>query len=266
MSIPEASTQAEVLQPVMPISTEIPQTMISNVLENWQANFSASPLSHYIDFHSIGWVLFALVLMVYLINKEQWVKLKKQLEEQAMQDQLTDLPNRRFFEIRAAQILKTTQRQGRPFAIMIADLDNFKLINDSLGHHAGDIVLKELAERFTRVVRGDDMVARLGGDEFAFVIQNTDKPGDVDMILQRLYGVLELPVAIENRTFNIGMSFGVALYENADSTVEGLLRRADISLYRAKVTKNTYQIYTNEDDEILGLNNIARHNDLRRLA
>jgi len=248
------------------ITVDVPNNHFSSILAALNNNFSVSSLAHYIDFYSLGWVLFFFTLMIYVMSKEQWLRLKKELQALAMNDQLTSLPNRRLFEDRAEQLLKISKRQEKGFAVMLADLDYFKLINDSLGHQAGDIVLKELAARFATVIRGEDTVARLGGDEFAFLVQDVRSQEDIEVVLQRIYATLDEPIAIEDRTFNIGMSMGVAFFSHHSVDVEGLLRRADISLYRAKEERNTYQIYTNEDDEVLGLKNIAKHNDLRRAS
>lgn len=246
--------------------SDAPQSLVSSFLDVLSQHFSVSVMSRFIDFYSLGWVLFLLTLMIYIISKEQWVRLKNELQRLVMLDPLTLLPNRRLFEDRAAQLLKISQREGKDFAVILGDLDYFKLVNDSLGHQAGDVLLKEVSSRFTQALRGEDTVARLGGDEFAFLIHGAQTQKDIAYVVQRIYACLEEPIALEDRTFTIGISLGVAFYPDHCQDIEGLLRRADIALYRAKETRNTYEIYTSEDEETLGLINIAKHNDLRKVS
>ena len=241
-----------------------PPSIVSTYLDAINQPFLSSPLAHFIDFHSLGWVLFFLTFLIYIVSKEQWVRLKKDLQQLVMLDPLTNLPNRRLFADRANQLLKIAERQKKGFTILLGDLDYFKLVNDSLGHQAGDLLLKEIAGRFKECLRGADTVARFGGDEFAFIIHGATTPDEIAIVMQRIFSCLEEPIAIEDRTFNIGISLGVAIYPDHCLEIEGLLRRADISLYRAKEIKNTYQIYVSEEEELLGLSNIAKHNDLRR--
>jgi diguanylate cyclase (GGDEF)-like protein len=251
---------------MLQLLTDEHQTLASNFLDRLNQHFSTSPLAHYIDFYSLGWVLFFMTFLIYIVSKEQWLRLKTELQQLVMLDPLTRLPNRRLFADRAAQMLKIAHRQEKGFAVILGDLDYFKLVNDSLGHHAGDLLLKELAVRFTEAIRGEDTVARLGGDEFAFLIHGVQSEKEIAMVITRIYNSLEAPIAIEDRTFNIGISLGVAFYPCHCLEIEGLLRRADIALYRAKDKRNTYEIYLSEDEEALGLTNIARHNDLRKVG
>lgn len=245
---------------------DVPQSAIDVWIQALNQNFSLSMLSSFIDFTSLGWILFFLTFMVYVLSKDQWMRLRIELQRLVMIDPLTLLPNRRLFEDRAGQLLKVCQRQEAGFAIILGDLDFFKLVNDSMGHQAGDILLKELAERFSQAIRGEDTVARLGGDEFVFLIQGVKEPADIEHVTQRIYACLEEPIAVQDATFNIGISMGIAFYPEQGLTVESLLRRADLALYRAKAVKNTYEIYNDEDDDLLCLNHIAKHNDLRKVG
>ena len=148
-------------------------------------------------------------------------------------DPLTGLPNRELFAVRLALTLARARRGGPPPAVLIADLDQFKLVNDSLGHQAGDELLRAVAPRLADAVRDTDTVARFGGDEFVVLCDGVASEQHALEFAQRLAAVLDEPVEMSSGTVYVSASFGVA-YASRDSNAEDLLRDADAALYRAK--------------------------------
>jgi diguanylate cyclase (GGDEF)-like protein/PAS domain S-box-containing protein len=159
--------------------------------------------------------------------------LEEELRHQAFHDSLTGLANRALFEDRLAHALAGARRHGRPIAVLFLDLDDFKTINDSLGHAIGDDLLRAVAIRIAGVVRVTDTAARLGGDEFAVLLEMFDEDGDPDLIAGRLLQALEPPFDVGGRQLRVNASIGIA---EGDGTVavEELLRNADTAMYVAK--------------------------------
>ena len=215
-------------------------------LANLNASFSGSALSKYIDFYSLGWFMFILTLSIYAISKDQWIRLRKELHQYAMYDLLTGLPNRRMFEERVQEAIAVSERQNRQFALILGDLNRFKSVNDTLGHHAGDALLKEVSRRISPIMRAGDTLSRLGGDEFAFIIQEDSDPAGVARLCERVKAALQAPASLGNRPVELDISLGIALYPQDGTSLEDLLRRADISMYRAKGSGAQYVFYSPE--------------------
>jgi len=151
----------------------------------------------------------------------------------ARHDPLTDLPNRLLFDDRLRNAVAQVKRGGH-MAVLCVDLDGFKPVNDTWGHHAGDQILVEVADRMRRSVRESDTVARIGGDEFAIIQTGIHGRDDVVALADRLIDVLSAPMVIEDRELRVGSSVGIALGPADDVTGEGLLRKADAALYVSK--------------------------------
>jgi diguanylate cyclase (GGDEF)-like protein len=168
----------------------------------------------------------------------------------AHHDALTGLANRTLLEDRLGQAVCYAQRYGRRVTVIFIDLDNFKLINDSLGHGAGDKLLKLVAERMARSVRQTDTVVRLGGDEFVIVLFDypaEQQASDVLPVLERLRKAISEPVHIGDREFQVSCSMGLAFYPDHGQDVEALLKSADAAMYRAKeLGRDNYQFYVGE--------------------
>jgi diguanylate cyclase (GGDEF)-like protein len=160
----------------------------------------------------------------------------------AYEDTLTTLPNRAMFLDRLQQAVLTARRTNDPVSVMMLDLDRFKVINDSLGHGAGDLVLREVASRLRELLRDSDTVARLGGDEFA-VLLPTGTPEGVSIVAQRILRTLEAPIMLEGQPVDIGASIGVACFPEHDDEGDSLLRHADVAMYVAKRANSGYAIY-----------------------
>ncbi|RLQ23790.1 EAL domain-containing protein [Seongchinamella sediminis] len=212
------------------------------------------------------------------LNKavEQVTRTKNRLRQMAYYDSLTSLPNRRLFTEQLSLLLRLSQRNSQTLALLFLDLDNFKRINDSLGHSAGDLLLREVGQRLSSCVRDSDVVAhyvdssakidvsRLGGDEFTVVLNQLDKPESAAIVAERLISSLARPMLINGHELVVTPSIGIALAPDHATDVEGLLRCADTAMYQAKSTgKSTHLLYdASMEDE--GLDRLALENDLRK--
>ncbi len=166
------------------------------------------------------------------VTKEKLAEEK--INQLAMLDGLTGLHNRTSFYEEMDAIVRRLERYGTPFSLMFLDLDKFKLVNDSYGHHVGDGLLQVAAKRIQKVLRGNDVVGRLGGDEFAIIVEETSDPVFIAKLAARIIQEVSLPYEVEGETLYIGVSVGVALAPVHGTQREQLLRNADLALYRAK--------------------------------
>ena len=169
------------------------------------------------------------------------------LEHQALHDVLTDLPNRVLLLDRLEQALLASGRQNTSLALLIMDLDRFKEVNDTFGHHVGDQLLMQVGPRLRHQIRASDTIARLGGDEFAIVLPGVASEGATAMG-KKLIRALEAPFLVENNAFDIGASLGIAIAPDHGSDAATLLRRADVAMYIAKQSNSGYAVYSAEQD------------------
>ena len=160
--------------------------------------------------------------------------LEDQLRHQAFHDPLSALPNRALFMDRLEHALTRANRRGSKVAVLFMDLDNFKVINDSLGHKAGDQLLKAVAKRLEVNLRPEDTAARLGGDEFTILVEDVTNVGDVAQMAERIAEILQPPYILEEQEVFVTVSIGIALNISTQEQPEDLLRHADLAMYRAK--------------------------------
>jgi diguanylate cyclase (GGDEF)-like protein/PAS domain S-box-containing protein len=172
-------------------------------------------------------------LVVTVRDVGERTNLEDQLRHQAFHDPLTALPNRSLFEDRVRHAVARARRHGKGMAVLFVDLDDFKNVNDSLGHAAGDDLLRRVAERLDDCVRSADTVARLGGDEFAVLVEEPEGPEEAQDIAARVHAAMESPFYIEGHELFVHASLGIALAESG-STSEELMRNADTAMYAAK--------------------------------
>jgi diguanylate cyclase (GGDEF)-like protein/PAS domain S-box-containing protein len=166
------------------------------------------------------------------------------LQHMVHHDSLTGLPNRTLFNDRLQQAMYEAERHERLVGVAFLDLDQFKHVNDTLGHDAGDELLRHVSERLKAVVRIGDTVARLSGDEFAFVLADMGHVDDGSRVAQKILDALGQPFSVAGRDLFVTASLGMTIFPFDESKVEGLLKNADIAMYRAKERgKNTYQFY-----------------------
>jgi diguanylate cyclase (GGDEF)-like protein/PAS domain S-box-containing protein len=199
---------------------------------------------------------------VWVINdvteREQHEEL---LEYQANHDALTGLPNRNLLADRITQSLANAHRYDMPVAVLFIDLDNFKFVNDSLGHALGDRMLIIQADRLHKSIRSGDTVARYGGDEFVVVVSNLEKIEDAALVAQHIQELVSRPFTIDGHEFGITCSIGISLYPKDGHDVDSLLKNADAAMYRAKEqSRNSFQFYTSEmNDRVVERMVIERH-------
>jgi diguanylate cyclase len=167
------------------------------------------------------------------------------LAQLAVNDPVTGLNNRHFFTERLHESVAHAERTGNIFALMFLDLDNFKVVNDSLGHSAGDTVLREFGARLRDLLRRVDIVCRLGGDEFAIIVESmTDREG-IEYIAGKIIAMAALPIAFEETEVTVTASIGISLFPEGGHTPESLVRNADTAMYQAKITgKNTFTFFS----------------------
>ncbi|AVI63169.1 diguanylate cyclase [Halomonas sp. GFAJ-1] len=171
----------------------------------------------------------------------------EQVEHLAFHDALTELPNRAFFSYLVTQAVRLGERHGEPFALLFLDLDRFKLINDSLGHEAGDHLLQETAKRLTSAVRASDVVARLGGDEFVIIMHKVDSQACVKPVAEKILDSIREPFSLAGHEYHVSVSIGVSLFPVDGLDEQTLIKNADVAMYKAKQAgKNTACFYTEE--------------------
>jgi len=168
----------------------------------------------------------------------------KQLRHLASHDALTGLPNRVLLDDRLSQAVAHAEQDGHSFGVAMFDLDRFKVVNDSLGHRAGDALIKEVAHRLAGVARGTDTVGRLGGDEFLFIMDRLAKREDAEHVARRAVKALELPIRLDGVDLHTSASIGIAMFPADGKSAEALIANADAAMYCAKQRgRNNIQCY-----------------------
>ena len=212
---------------------------------------------------SVIWVAFTMVVERNAAGEPQYeiaffddITARKQAEaalreseerfrQLAHHDTLTSLPNRALFYDRLRQTLALAKRNSWTVGVMLADLDHFKRVNDTLGHAAGDKLLLQAAERLAKSVRASDTVARLGGDEFAVVLNNLSAPEDAAVVAHKIIAAFQAPFQVEGHSLPATLSIGAALYPNDSTDQETLLNNADAAMYRSKEAgRNCFRMFS----------------------
>lgn len=209
--------------------------------------------------------------MAYLelerINQELELRVEKKAREvvyQAHHDSLTGLANRRLFMERLERSIEQTYHTKQQLVVMFLDLDRFKVINDTLGHGAGDKLLQVIAQRIQACLHTNDTVARLGGDEFIFILTNLATTSDAAPIAQRIIDTISLPISLCHQEVFVTGSIGIARSLHKDEDMESLIKHADIAMYRAKERgRNNFQFYSREMNARAG-ERLSMETSLRR--
>ncbi|NOJ42461.1 bifunctional diguanylate cyclase/phosphodiesterase [Bradyrhizobium australiense] len=171
----------------------------------------------------------------------------ERIEYLASHDSLTNLPNREMFSSMLRRAIDTAARYQRQFALLFIDLDRFKVINDSLGHDAGDMLLVEIGGRLRRALRSSDIVARLGGDEFVVILEETAERHEVERIAGELLSILSQPLQLSGHECQTTASIGIAMYPSDGADMQTLTKNADMAMYLAKEDgKNGFRFFTKE--------------------
>jgi diguanylate cyclase (GGDEF)-like protein len=175
---------------------------------------------------------------------------REKLNFMATHDPLTGLPNRFLLGDRLRMAIANAQRHGLSLAVILLDLDNFKTVNDTLGHTVGDELLRSFAATVGRCLRTNDTVARLGGDEFVVVLSDLKSPDEASLVVDRILAALREPFHIESHELYPTASFGISIYPNDGESVETLLRTADTAMYSVKEGgKNDYRFFSTRMEE-----------------
>ena len=193
-------------------------------------------------------VLYLLLFGIVRQGSNTITEQQHRLLRQAFHDALTGLPNRTLLQDRVQQAILAASRTGSPVALLLMDLNHFKEINDTFGHHYGDLLLQQLGSRLESVLRQSDTVARLGGDEFALLLPATDEQGAI-MVAEKIRDALGQPFDVQSHCLTVGASLGITLYPSHGSDASTLLQRADVAMYYAKRTDSGYAVYAAEHDE-----------------
>lgn len=175
---------------------------------------------------------------------------KNQLERMAYYDTLTNLPNRRLFMEKLARALAHSRMTDKAFGVIFIDLDNFKWVNDNLGHDMGDLLLKVISKRTQSAVRDIDTVARLGGDEFTVILLELKDQHEAEIICQRILDALKPNIQLRNHSHQAGASLGLAVSFGEVESVDSIIKKADLAVYQAKADgKNCFRAFQGELDD-----------------
>ena len=227
------------------IATLAGQACHRNDEVHWRADGTSFPVEYwshpmYQDGELVG-------LVVAFVDISEHKQTEAELHRLAYFDSLTGLPNRVLFNDRLHQALTDARRRHRLVALMLLDIDRFKIVNDTLGHEAGDGLLREIAARLQHSIRDGDTVSRLGGDEFALVFADVGDIQRVAQLAQKVLSQFTAPVVIDGREVFTGASIGIALYPADTENADSLLKFADSAMYHAKESgRNNYQFYSHE--------------------
>ncbi len=191
-----------------------------------------------------------------ILDITERVKSQAKIKHLAFNDPLTGLPNRRLFLDRLSQELSVARRREHLSAVLFMDLDNFKILNDSFGHSTGDLLLTQAARRMSELLREEDTVARQGGDEFVLLLKELGKEPRIaaelaDVVANKILEALALPFQIEGQEYFISASIGVSLFPEANDSSDAILKRADIAMYKAKVSSRKVIHFSQPDDMIV---------------
>jgi diguanylate cyclase (GGDEF)-like protein len=190
-----------------------------------------------------GLLMLGIVLSLRILQQRK--RMEARVNHMAFHDELTSLPNRLRLSQRLDQALSQHRRAGTQLAILFLDLDRFKVINDSLGHEIGDVLLRQVADRLRTQSREGDTVARMGGDEFVVLIENHANLADISTRAQRLVEQLSAPYVLGSNDCHVTVSIGISVFPADGSDAQSLLKAADVAMYRAKDTgRNSYLFYS----------------------
>ena len=200
---------------------------------------------------SVVYVLILWILLRYrrLLNEQEAQRLaqEERIRHQAYHDDLTGLPNRASFAEQLDAMARRARRAEWAFAVMFLDLDRFKVVNDSLGHHAGDQLLRIAATRIQRCIRESDMLFRMGGDEFTVLLEDVRGPEQTAAVAHRILDAMAEPVQLQQHEIRVTVSIGMALFPRDDASGERLVKSADTAMYRAKeLGRNRCEFFTAE--------------------
>lgn len=224
--------------PIIFLSSSLDDEYISKGIDAGGDDYLAKPFSEIILSAKIKAMQRIADMRAELIEKT------KKLNVLSCTDTLTNLGNRMHFDERLNEIMAYANRYRQPFALLFIDIDHFKEINDQLGHYAGDLLLREVANRLRSCLRASDFIARIGGDEFAVIIPHIDHPNTVETLAKKIKNMAAVPYLINSKTLTVTFSIGVACYPEAGKDCCSFLVNADSAMYSVKKRgRNDYQVF-----------------------
>ena len=224
----------------IPINSTLTNTNIAYIVFYTESDYIDSIL---IEDEYAQILLISLLIVLFFFSI--YVTLtQRRLEQMAHYDKLTQLPNRAYFYIELGQEIKRASRFKKKLALMFIDLDGFKNINDSYGHHAGDEILMQTAQRLNRSIRNMDIAARIGGDEFIVLLTDVKKEEDVTAVAQKIIDNLNIEFKVSKQKLHIGASIGISMFPEDSNNLDTFISNADEAMYRAKESgKNKFVLY-----------------------
>jgi diguanylate cyclase (GGDEF)-like protein len=230
LHLPDASG-LECIDAIQAIDQEIPIVVLSGQDDE---EFAVSILNKGAQDYLVKWEGQGRTILRSVRYAIERKRSELRLNYMAQFDALTGIPNRQYFNDQLTRATARARRDGRKVTLLFLDLDGFKVVNDTLGHDAGDRLLKEVASRIQRSVRTGDVIARLGGDEFAVLLEGLSGPLEVETMANSLLALISQPYHIADRQLDITTSIGITMYPNDSSDTQMLLKNADIAMYQAK--------------------------------
>ncbi|MCL4791030.1 MAG: EAL domain-containing protein [Gammaproteobacteria bacterium] len=230
LHLPDASG-LECIDAIQAIDNEIPIVVLSGQDDE---EFAVSILNKGAQDYLVKWEGQGRTILRSVRYAIERKRSELRLNYMAQFDALTGIPNRQYFNDQLTRATARARRDGRKVTLLFLDLDEFKVVNDTLGHDAGDHLLKEVASRIQRSVRTGDVVARLGGDEFAVLLEGLTGPLEVETIATGLLKLISQPYHIADRQLDITTSIGITMYPNDSADTQMMLKNADIAMYQAK--------------------------------
>ncbi|CAA9453746.1 MAG: diguanylate cyclase/phosphodiesterase (GGDEF & EAL domains) with PAS/PAC sensor(s) [uncultured Rubrobacteraceae bacterium] len=228
------------------ITLPLPILVASSLLASW-AGFAVAAamigIAVALGINSLSLLILAIVAVISYLFADSSDRAYRASHYRAMHDPLTDLPNRALFVDRLGQALGRAGRERKRVALLFMDLDNFKVVNDSLGHELGDELLVQAGQRIRGCLRPGDTAARLGGDEFTVLLEDVAEAGDAVHAAERILGELGAPFHLGGHKIGVSASIGIALGGLAQGRPDDLLRDADVAMYRAKREKGSYKVF-----------------------
>ncbi len=220
-------------------------TNISQHIRKDGSSYGVQSFMHKITYENRdAYVIFDIKISNVQKAQSEILRQKETLAYQAHYDTLTKLPNRILFQDRLTQAIAKAKRKYTKFALLFVDLDHFKDINDTYGHEAGDVVLKEVAKRLLNCVRESDTVSRLSGDEFLIILEDFNSKESVAIIAKLLVESLQVPIEFQDKKLTVTCSIGISLYPDDSQHGQTLIKYADRAMYNAKnIGKNTFKFY-----------------------
>jgi diguanylate cyclase (GGDEF)-like protein len=241
LHLPDASGM-ECVDAIQSVSPAIPIVVLSGQDDE---DFAISILNKGVQDYLVKWEGKGKAILRAIRYAVERKRSELHLNYLAQYDPLTEIPNRQYFNDQLERATARARREARKVALLFLDLDQFKVVNDTLGHHAGDRLLREMASRLRRSVRAGDVIARLGGDEFAILLEDLNGALEAETIARSILDVVAEPFQVENRQIMVTTSIGITIYPTDNSDTSTLLKNADIAMYQAKEKgRNNFKFFT----------------------